>query len=88
MKLIIIINILIYILIYLLVIMISINTWFLIIAGFVVIDNLFIYRIEREGSIKICINCGSTMTRSGFLKIFGELLCDNKKCPNSIKKYK
>lgn len=45
-------------------------------------------RIEREGSIKICINCGSTMTRSGFLKIFGELLCDNKKCPNSIKKYK
>ena len=45
-------------------------------------------RIEREGSIKTCINCGSTMTRNGFLKIFGELLCDNKKCPNSIKKYK
>ena len=40
-------------------------------------------RIMREGSTSICRNCGSTMTRSGFARIVGELLCDNPKCDNS-----
>jgi len=40
-------------------------------------------RIMREGSTKICKKCGSTMTRSGFAGILGELLCDNPKCENS-----
>jgi len=40
-------------------------------------------RIMREGATYTCANCGSTMSRSGFLRIFGELLCDNKNCPNS-----
>ena len=43
-------------------------------------------RITREGETKICNNCGSTVSRNGFLSLFGELLCINKKCPNSISK--
>jgi len=40
-------------------------------------------RVLREGSIHTCPNCHSTMTRRGFLNLFGQLLCDNPKCPNS-----
>ena len=43
-------------------------------------------RITREGETKTCNNCGSTVSRNGFLRLFGELLCINKKCPNSISK--
>lgn len=32
-----------------------------------------------------CDNCGSTMPRVGFLRLFGKRSCDNKECKNSIK---
>lgn len=31
----------------------------------------------------ICVNCGSTCSKTGFLGLFGQRLCDNDKCPNS-----
>jgi hypothetical protein len=40
-------------------------------------------RMEREGSTKCCIRCGSSVVRSGFLGIFGEYKCINPKCINS-----
>lgn len=43
-------------------------------------------RVIREGSIHFCDNCKSTMSKNGFLGLFGELLCHNSKCPNSISK--
>lgn len=44
-------------------------------------------RVLREGAGHFCTNCGSTSSRTGFLHIFGERLCDNKDCPNSKSKY-
>jgi hypothetical protein len=40
-------------------------------------------RVVREGVGHFCTNCGSTMTRSGFLMLFGKRYCDNDKCPNA-----
>ena len=40
-------------------------------------------RVIRECSTKICDICSSTMTRTGFLHIFGKYKCDNPKCKNS-----
>jgi hypothetical protein len=47
-------------------------------------------RVMREGVGHFCINCGSTMPRSGFLMLFGKRYCDNDKCPNSkpLKNYR
>jgi hypothetical protein len=42
-------------------------------------------RVLREGSIHICPNCGSTMSRAGFIGLFGKLLCHNRQCPKSMK---
>jgi len=43
-------------------------------------------RVYREGGSRYhCNNCGSTMTRNGFLRLFGEYLCDNKKCAINFK---
>jgi len=36
--------------------------------------------IRQGGSSKTCPNCGSTMTKKGFWKLFGERLCDNSEC--------
>ena len=43
-------------------------------------------RIVREGVGCFCVNCGSTISRGGFLGIFGEMLCHNQECPNSKSK--
>lgn len=40
-------------------------------------------RIIREGCSKFCNNCGSTISKNGFLGIFGEYICHNKTCKNS-----
>lgn len=40
-------------------------------------------RVLRTGVGCFCKNCNSTMSRSGFLMLFGKRYCDNKKCPNS-----
>lgn len=40
-------------------------------------------RVLREGATNICKNCGSTVSRNGFLGIFGEMLCHNSECQNS-----
>ena len=40
-------------------------------------------RVLRTGVGHFCKNCNSTMSRYGFLMIFGKRFCDNKKCPNS-----
>ena len=40
-------------------------------------------RIIKEGGGHFCKNCGSTSSKVGFIGLFGEILCDNKKCPNS-----
>ena len=44
-------------------------------------------RIIRDGSDTFCTICKSTMTRTGFLRLFGKLKCDNKQCETN-KKYK
>lgn len=49
-------------------------------------------RILREdaffqfSSSKFCPHCHSTMSKDGFLGLFGEVLCHNEKCPNSKSK--
>lgn len=40
-------------------------------------------RIIREGVAHYCNICGSTMSKSGFLRIFGKRYCDNNECSNS-----
>jgi len=40
------------------------------------------------GSYKICRNCGSSVVKNGFLRLFGEYLCINKRCINSKSKFK
>jgi predicted aldo/keto reductase-like oxidoreductase len=35
-----------------------------------------------------CLNCGSTSHKTGFLGLFGERVCDNTECGNSIRKFK
>ena len=40
-------------------------------------------RMIRTGVGRFCKNCNSTMSRYGFLRLFGKRYCDNKKCPNS-----
>jgi hypothetical protein len=45
-------------------------------------------RALREGVGHFCNNCGSTVSKNGFLGLFGEMLCYNQECPNSkSKKY-
>lgn len=43
-------------------------------------------RVIREGVGHFCKKCGSTSSKIGYLGLFGERLCDNKKCPNSKSK--
>lgn len=43
-------------------------------------------RVLREGVGHFCNNCSSTSSKIGFLGLFGERLCDNKKCPNNKSK--
>jgi histone H3/H4 len=47
-------------------------------------------RIIREGSTKFCNLCGSTISKNGFLSLFGEYICHNENCKNAIsnKRYK
>ena len=40
-------------------------------------------RIIRTGTGCICPNCGSTMSKKGFLGLFGKKVCHNNNCPNS-----
>lgn len=40
-------------------------------------------RMIRDGVGRFCKNCDSTMSKSGFLMLFGKRYCDNKKCPQS-----
>lgn len=40
-------------------------------------------RVISEGSTNFCKNCGSTVSKNGFLGIFGEMLCHNPECQNS-----
>jgi hypothetical protein len=42
-------------------------------------------RVIREGATHFCSNCGSTMSRQGFIGLFGKMMCHNDKCPNSSK---
>lgn len=42
-------------------------------------------RVIREGATSFCENCNSTMSRCGFLRLFGRKYCDNKNCPKSKK---
>jgi hypothetical protein len=47
-------------------------------------------RVIKEGALRLCTNCNSTMSKNGFMGLFGEMLCHNNKCPNSkprVKKY-
>jgi hypothetical protein len=39
-------------------------------------------RVLRSGVGRFCGNCNSTMSKSGFFKLFGKRYCDNEKCPN------
>lgn len=39
--------------------------------------------INETTGVGFCVICGSTLSRSGFLHLFGEILCDNDECPNS-----
>ena len=39
-------------------------------------------RIIREGVSVFCVNCNSTMSKVGLLRLFGKRICDNKKCVN------
>jgi hypothetical protein len=39
-------------------------------------------RVWRNGGLRMCNICHSTMHRTGFLGLFGEFFCDNNKCPN------
>ena len=43
-------------------------------------------KVLKEGVGRFCINCGSTISKDGFLGLFGEMLCHNQKCPNSKSK--
>lgn len=43
-------------------------------------------KVLREGVGHFCTKCGSTSSKVGFLGLFGERLCDNKKCPNNKSK--
>lgn len=45
-----------------------------------------LHRVLREGVRRFCTICGSTVTKDGFLGLFGEMLCHNQKCPNSKSK--
>jgi hypothetical protein len=40
-------------------------------------------RVIRQGIGYLCKKCGSTMTKSGFLMLFGKRYCDNKECSNN-----
>lgn len=40
-------------------------------------------RVIRYGVCRFCKKCNSTMSKYGFLRLFGKRYCDNKKCPNS-----
>lgn len=47
-------------------------------------------RVIREGIARFCIICGSTMSRSGFLRLFGKRYCDSDECVNAkpLKNYR
>ena len=37
-------------------------------------------RVLRECALHSCLDCGSSASRSGFLKLFGKVVCDNPNC--------
>jgi len=39
---------------------------------------------NRFGWTGTCVNCHSSLIKIGFLGIFGEILCINQECPNSV----
>lgn len=39
-------------------------------------------RVIREGSTRFCDKCGSSASRSGFLGLFGTIVCHNEECSN------
>jgi len=43
-------------------------------------------RYMKEGVGRFCKECGSTVSRDGFLGLFGEMLCHNPNCKNSESK--
>lgn len=43
-------------------------------------------KVRKQGINVYCRKCGSTASKTGFLGMFGERCCDNKKCKNSKKK--
>lgn len=43
-------------------------------------------RVINECSSHFCLNCGSSVSKNGFLGLFGEMLCHNSECPNSKSK--
>lgn len=40
-------------------------------------------RVLRQGASYFCKICNSTMTSSGFFRLYGKKYCDNKECSNS-----
>ncbi len=49
------------------------------------IPNPPLDRILVEGHIRKCPKCNSTAHKSGFLGLFGRIVCDNIKCSKSEK---
>lgn len=50
--------------------------------------NTPLCRVINKMSSYRCLNCGSSSFKTGFLRLFGERLCLNNKCKNSIKRFK
>lgn len=44
-------------------------------------------KVINESIIYRCNKCGSSASKKGFLRLFGERTCDNEKCPNSEKRF-
>ncbi len=40
-------------------------------------------RVITDGVTNFCNICGSSLSKNGFLGIFGEYICHNEKCENS-----
>lgn len=45
-------------------------------------------RVINESHFYRCLKCGSSAEKSGIFGLFGQILCDNKKCKNSKKRFK
>jgi len=55
-----------------------------IVEGFFPPRPKFLGRRLKEGGGTLCPNCHSTASKDGWLGLFGNRLCDNNDCPNSI----